>query len=324
MQRWATRRWRVLPHADDNQGSVVSEGAVLPCVDAIEDGPLHLRQRLLRGLSYDTAQPIDAQFLLLRVEAFAEAVRVDDHAIAGLKLDLSRRVAVDCFFEQSKSATLRFQQSRLLTGPRNHYRWVSGSGEYQRASVSIQPHSCEREIELAAKGLQHEAVELPEHRREFRAALHEVNDLGVNTIRYQRRADAMPGHVGNQRIEAIAAQSHEPKISTDRSGRLIMRFHRAAVPNQPLRHQRFLYLRGEYQLFFNFPAALFQQAIRSAQVRLRLLALGNIDDSSFNHLRRLITALDEGRVFKNPNGRVVLTSKTVLEAAEYLVIPERC
>src|ERR1700744_6268234 len=79
------RPWRVLPHADDNQGSVVSGGTVLPCVDAVEDGPLHLRQRLLRGLSYDTAQPIDAQFLVLRVEAFVEAVRVDDHAIAGLK-----------------------------------------------------------------------------------------------------------------------------------------------------------------------------------------------------------------------------------------------
>lgn len=93
------RPWRVLPHADDNQGSVVSGWTVLPCVDPIEDGPLHLRQRLLRGLCYDTAQSTDAQFLLLRVEAFADAVRVDDHAIAGLKLDLSRRVAVDCFFE---------------------------------------------------------------------------------------------------------------------------------------------------------------------------------------------------------------------------------
>src|ERR1700728_3198192 len=176
------RRWRVLPHADDNQGSVVNGGTVLPCVDAIEDGPLHLRQRLPRGLSYDTAQPVDAQFLLLGVEAFAEAIRVDDHAIPGLKLDLGRRVAVDCLFKQSKGATLRFQQSRLLTGPRNHCRWVSGSGEYQRASVSIQPHSRKREIELAAKGLQHEAVEFLEHRRDLRAALDEVNDLCVDTI----------------------------------------------------------------------------------------------------------------------------------------------
>jgi hypothetical protein len=69
----------------------------LPCGDAIQDVLFHLRQWPQGSFSHDFAQPPDAERLLLRVEAFAEAVRVGDQAITGLQWNFDRRFSVYCF-----------------------------------------------------------------------------------------------------------------------------------------------------------------------------------------------------------------------------------
>jgi tetratricopeptide (TPR) repeat protein len=133
-----------LQDSDNNERQIVSGRDALPCDDAIQYVVLHLSQWTQGSFSHDFAQPLDAERLLLRAEAFAKAVRVDDQAIPGLQWNFDRGFSAYRFSHQSEGATLRFQQSRPRSRLQDHRRWMTRPGEFQNSPIPFYASGCKR------------------------------------------------------------------------------------------------------------------------------------------------------------------------------------
>src|SRR6202011_5988440 len=92
----------------------------------------------------------------------------------------------------------------------------------------------------AADVVHHEAVQMPQHRRERCATFNLRHGLGINSVGYQRGADAVPGNVANHNAEIIFSRSHQAEISADSTYRLIKRFDTAIAPDDALGREALL------------------------------------------------------------------------------------
>src|ERR1700680_2654019 len=83
-----------LGYSGNDKRHVVGSRAAAPGRYTVNEFLLHVRKRQRRSLTCHFGESIDAEQLLLRIEAFGETVGADHHAIARLYGNFDRRFTV--------------------------------------------------------------------------------------------------------------------------------------------------------------------------------------------------------------------------------------
>src|SRR5260370_1147870 len=99
-------------------------------------------------------------------------------------------------------------------------------------------------------------IQVSQHRSEFHAAFDLGHCFRIDAVRNERRADAVPGYVANQNVQAVIARDDKAVISADRPDRLIIRLDGNVSPSQALRCQTLLHSFRELELLFYLALAL--------------------------------------------------------------------
>jgi hypothetical protein len=263
---------------------------------AVKNLVFHILQRQRGGLADNFAEAFDAQHIALLVEAFREAVGVDDEAIAGLDGHDDGGFATHGVFQQAENGAAGFEKARSLSRLDDHSGRMSCVGEFERACVAIQTCGDHREIEDGRADIaEHEAIQVVHHRAKRGAPLDLRHGFGVDAIGDERRADAVAGNIAHKKAERIVPRRDEPEIAADCANGLIVGGDIDAAPGESGRCEALLNAGGEQEIFFDFAVALFEFFIRFAQRIFGALLLGDVRGGNhgenvavgiFNLLRR--------------------------------------
>src|SRR5215469_5679595 len=160
-----------LAKLDDNKGHVISERAVSPCSDTVEDRLSHFRKCSLCRLADQLFEAFDAEHFVTLIEDLDKPVGVKNQAVPRVQVNFVGGLRWSCIAEATEDPALRSEQAETTIRDQ-HCRGMACGGKGQAAAALDKMTGGHREVKTVRRdAIMHEVVKRPQQHAGSRLAL---------------------------------------------------------------------------------------------------------------------------------------------------------